>query len=67
MVTIFSEVLVPGVSEPVSSWALHQLIYRGRKKNVSSRLENLALLVETLLSSIFRSDGNPISNQMVAW
>ena len=23
VVTIFSEVLVPGVSEPVSSWALH--------------------------------------------
>ena len=45
----------------------YQLIYRGGKKNVSLRLESLALLVETLPSSIFRSDGNPISNHMVAW
>ena len=33
-----------------------------REKNVSQRLENLSLLVRTFLFSVFKSQGNLISN-----
>lgn len=41
-------------------------LIKERKKSLSRRLENLSLLVWTFLFSVFRSQGNLISNHMVA-